>query len=137
MIKKTTLVCLLFVVSFLKLNAQCDLEQTTDSYSAAFPSDWNSGLVGRDDFFVPAGQTWTITRIFASMRTEATTLDPDFTIDILDDQFNYVTTAYAYSENVIPHYIATLPNGKIINDYEMWMDVPMVLTGGASGTCYL
>lgn len=134
--KKTALTMLLVVLTVLNLNAQCDYEQTTDSYSAAFPSDWNSGLVGRDDFFVPAGQTWTITRVFASMRTEATTLDPDFTIDILDDQFNYINAAYAAPENVIPHYIATLPNGKIINDYEMWMDVPMVLTGGASGTLY-
>jgi len=134
--KKTALTILLVVLNVLHLTAQCDYEQITDSYSASFPSDWNSGFVGRDDFFVPAGQTWTITRIFASMRTEATTLDPEFTIDILDDQMNYINAANAYSDNVIPHYIATLPNGKIISDYEMWLDLPMVLTGGASGTMY-
>jgi len=126
----------LAVLFFGKANAQCDYEQTTDSYNAAFPSDWNSGMVGRDDFFVPAGQTWTITRVFAAMRTEATTMDPEFTIDFLDDQMNYVNSAYSYSDYVIPHYVATLPNGKIINNYEMWLDYPVVLTGGASGTQY-
>jgi hypothetical protein len=134
--KKTTLTILLVVLNVLQLTAQCDYEQTTDSYNASFPSDWNSGVVGRDDFFVPAGQTWTITRVFATMRTEATTMDPEFTIDILDDQMNYINAANAYSDNVIPHYVATLPSGKIINNYEMWLDVPMVLTGGASGTMY-
>lgn len=127
---------LLVVLTVLNLNAQCDYEQTTDSYSASFPTDWNSNFACKDDFTVPAGETWTITRVFATMRTESTTTDPEFSIDFLDDQLNYFTSAGAYGSNVIPHYVATLLDGRIIYNYEMWLDVPVTLTGGASGTTY-
>jgi hypothetical protein len=134
--KKTTLISILFFINLSVLNAQCGYEQTTDTYSAAFPCDWNVGLAGIDDFFVPAGETWTITRLFATMRTEATTIDPEFSIEFLDDQMNPYNASFAFTGNVIPHYVATLPNGKIINNYEMWLDVPVTLPGGVSGTQY-